>query len=341
MPPSRSNCADPGAALGRDSFRAAVMAVSSTSTESGMECLKVDSPGIASVGVREAHLACETLPDRRAARAVVADVVAERPESTSFRGSRRPASFDRERPGWRRRASGTGFGPRGAVRGRGSERREPAGRVYTYELRARRAAAAAPFCERERSGNVRRRPVEADAGAKAQPVAGRLGAVGQLLDSERSDRLGGRHGVPRRTFALPPAAVRAGQPQPGRTALDIVNADDLIVQGSLCVGFDCVLNESFGFDTIRLKENNTRIKFEDTSVGGFPTTNGSSRRTTSASGGAEQVLDRGHHGRQGPVHGRGRRAHQFALRGITGRVGFRTQRPVLDVHLNDEQHARP
>ena len=51
---------------------------------------------------------------------------------------------------------------------------------------------------------------------------------------------------------------------------DIVNADDLIVQGSACVGLDCVNNEGFGFDTIRLKENNTRIRFDDTSVGGLP-----------------------------------------------------------------------
>lgn len=40
------------------------------------------------------------------------------------------------------------------------------------------------------------------------------------------------------------------------TALDQVIPDDLIVQGSACVGLDCVNNESFGFDTIRLKENN-------------------------------------------------------------------------------------
>src|SRR5205823_14163606 len=49
-------------------------------------------------------------------------------------------------------------------------------------------------------------------------------------------------------------------------AEDVVTADDAIIQGSLCVGLDCVVNESFGFDTIRLKENNTRIKFDDTST---------------------------------------------------------------------------
>ena len=40
---------------------------------------------------------------------------------------------------------------------------------------------------------------------------------------------------------------------------------DLITQGSACVGVDCTSSESFGFDTIRLKENNLRIKFDDTS----------------------------------------------------------------------------
>ncbi len=46
---------------------------------------------------------------------------------------------------------------------------------------------------------------------------------------------------------------------------DQVIADDLIVQGSQCVGIDCVNGENFGFDTIRLKENNLQIHFEDTS----------------------------------------------------------------------------
>src|SRR6184192_397840 len=37
---------------------------------------------------------------------------------------------------------------------------------------------------------------------------------------------------------------------------DVVTPDDEDIQGSLCVGLDCVNNESFSFDTIRLKENN-------------------------------------------------------------------------------------
>ena len=55
---------------------------------------------------------------------------------------------------------------------------------------------------------------------------------------------------------------------------DQVIPDDLIVQGSICAGLDCVNNENFGFDTIRVKENNTRIQFDDTSTtAGFATNN--------------------------------------------------------------------
>jgi hypothetical protein len=48
-------------------------------------------------------------------------------------------------------------------------------------------------------------------------------------------------------------------------------AQDLNVNGSLCVGFDCPPPGGFGFDTIVLRENNLRIFFDDTSVSaGFP-----------------------------------------------------------------------
>jgi hypothetical protein len=36
---------------------------------------------------------------------------------------------------------------------------------------------------------------------------------------------------------------------------------------SVCVGFDCINGESFDGDTLRLKENNTRIRFHNTSIG--------------------------------------------------------------------------
>ena len=86
-------------------------------------------------------------------------------------------------------------------------------------------------------------------------------------------------------------------------AADFVIADDLIVQGSICAGLDCVNNEDFGFDTIRVKENNTRIQFDDTSSSaGFPTNNWQIRANDSASGGASFLgfVDQGASGKAPP-----------------------------------------
>ena len=75
---------------------------------------------------------------------------------------------------------------------------------------------------------------------------------------------------------------------------DQVISDDLIVQGSVCVGFDCVNNESFAFDTIILKENNLRIFFNDTSTGTFPSNDWGIEINSSVSGGNSyfSIVDR-------------------------------------------------
>ncbi|WP_299146602.1 tail fiber domain-containing protein [uncultured Tateyamaria sp.] len=51
----------------------------------------------------------------------------------------------------------------------------------------------------------------------------------------------------------------------GAAAAQQVFTTDVVIDGSLCVGIDCASGESFGSDTIRLKENNLRIHFDDTS----------------------------------------------------------------------------
>lgn len=50
----------------------------------------------------------------------------------------------------------------------------------------------------------------------------------------------------------------------GLARADQLVPDDLVVTGGICVGFDCVVNESFADDVLHLKENNTRIRFDDT-----------------------------------------------------------------------------
>lgn len=53
---------------------------------------------------------------------------------------------------------------------------------------------------------------------------------------------------------------------PSMLRADQIIPDDLIVQSSGAFGIDAVENENFGSDTLRLKENNLRIHFDDTST---------------------------------------------------------------------------
>jgi Chaperone of endosialidase len=118
------------------------------------------------------------------------------------------------------------------------------------------------------------------------------------------------------------------------TMPDQVIADDLIVQGSACIGLDCVNNESFGFDTIRLKENNTRIKFLDTSTAaGFPTHDWQLTANDSASGGAEKFSIEDITAATVPFTITGSSPSNSIFVDSTGRVGFRTGTPVLDLHV--------
>jgi endosialidase-like protein len=122
---------------------------------------------------------------------------------------------------------------------------------------------------------------------------------------------------------------------------DQVIPDDLIVQGSVCAGLDCVNNENFGFDTIRVKENNTRIQFDDTSTSaGFATNNWQIRANNSASGGASFLafVDQGATGNSETgtiVFEVDAGAPANSLRVSSGgNVGIGTATPVLDVHAN-------
>jgi hypothetical protein len=116
--------------------------------------------------------------------------------------------------------------------------------------------------------------------------------------------------------------------------IDFVIADDLIVQGSACIGLDCVNNESFGFDTIRLKENNTRIKFDDTSTAtGFPNHDWQLTANDSASGGANKFSIEDITAATVPFTVTGSAPTNSIFVDSTGRVGLRTSTPVLDLHL--------
>lgn len=113
-------------------------------------------------------------------------------------------------------------------------------------------------------------------------------------------------------------------------------AQDLIVDGSLCVGFDCVNGESFGFDTIRLKENNLRLHFQDTSSSAsFPSSDWRLIANDSSNGGKNKfALEDSDAGRQTFVIEQGAPANALYM-ADSGDLGIGTANPVVEVQAVD------
>jgi hypothetical protein len=224
--------------------------------------------------------------------------------------------------------------------------------AYSYELRLRPVLSPAAKKALDAARGQDDDP-EADRAGRKRPVVPVLVQSGGFSILNGAIIVGGASEDPRRT-----AKVTEPQRTPGvisgttvtrlrnhRLALlsipDQVIPDDLIVQGSACVGLDCVNNEVFGFDTIRLKENNARIQFDDTSTSaGFPTNNWQIRANASASGGESFLgfVDQGATGNSetGTVVfqvNAGAPANSIKV-SSTGKVGIRTGTPVLDVHIS-------
>ncbi|MEP3655294.1 MAG: hypothetical protein ABJO36_10400 [Litorimonas sp.] len=119
-------------------------------------------------------------------------------------------------------------------------------------------------------------------------------------------------------------------------AADIVHNDDVIIDGSLCVGLDCVNGEAFGFDTIRLKENNLRIHFDDTSTAAsFPRTDWRIEINSSSNGGASYFgIEDASIGRM-PFQIRANAPSNSLFVSSSGNVGMGTSSPVANMHSVD------
>jgi len=117
---------------------------------------------------------------------------------------------------------------------------------------------------------------------------------------------------------------------------DQVILDDLIVAGSICAGFDCVNGESFGFDTIRIKENNLRIRAQDTSSSAsFPTNDWQLTFNDSSNGGANKFSIDDIDGGRTPFTIEASAPSNSLYVDYDGWVGFGTNNPVVQVHVKD------
>jgi hypothetical protein len=216
--------------------------------------------------------------------------------------------------------------------------------VYSYELRltpvssdAVRSRAKDDASEEDRTGRKRSTvsaPVQSGSFAI---VNGSAVVAGAVEDGRRSAKVT-RQSAPILSGNTV-TRLRNHRMSLGAAPDDVI-PDDLIVQGSACVGLDCVNGEVFGFDTVRLKENNTRLQFDDTSTSaGFPTTNWQIRANSSASGGDSFLgfVDQGNTGNSetGTIVlqvNAGAPANSVKV-ASNGKVGFRTATPVLDLHI--------
>jgi hypothetical protein len=233
--------------------------------------------------------------------------------------------------------------------------------VYAYELRLRPTLTAGQR-EALKASRGNDDDPESERAARKRTTAGAVQSGsfavvnGQIIVAGLKEDEGGRAKADAQPGRLQPASTArvfssgntAARLRNHRASLlsnpmfDFVVADDLIVQGSACVGLDCVDGESFSFDTIRTKENNVRISFNDTSTSaGFPTEDWTIRANSSASGGGNFLafVDRGTNN-SGDETGTivfevdaGAPANSLRV-SSAGKIGVRTATPVLDVHVN-------
>ena len=148
------------------------------------------------------------------------------------------------------------------------------------------------------------------------------------------------------TPAAPGASAAAdalvqGAPPPGGGDLGVLlTGSDGTIRNSLCVGFDCLTSPTYSDTTILTMENNNRIKFDDTSVGGFPANDWEIEANSSLSGGANYL---GFNDCASSSQGGCATDLVFAVEaGVRqsalyvesdGDVGIGTSNPVLDLHI--------
>lgn len=114
-----------------------------------------------------------------------------------------------------------------------------------------------------------------------------------------------------------------------------VFTEELVVQSSGAFGIDATASESFGFDTLRLKENNLRIHFDDTSASaGFPANDWRLIANDTASGGANYFAIEDSTAARSPFRVDAG-APADALRIVSsGRLGIGTSDPGLHLDIN-------
>ncbi|MBT4640776.1 MAG: tail fiber domain-containing protein [Deltaproteobacteria bacterium] len=117
---------------------------------------------------------------------------------------------------------------------------------------------------------------------------------------------------------------------------DTVIAEDLIVQDNLCAGMYCENGEAFSHTTLKLKEDNLRIEFEDTSdSASFPSTDWTIVINDTSNGGANYYSIKDVDNGKNVFKIEGKAPLNSLYADSNGQVGIRTPTPNLTLHINE------
>jgi hypothetical protein len=123
---------------------------------------------------------------------------------------------------------------------------------------------------------------------------------------------------------------------PRRIVPNTFFADFVSAAGGVCAGADCTSSETFPLVTLKLKANNTRLKFEDTSTSvGFPTTDWQLSANDTFSGGANKFFLEDLTAATVPFTVEGAAPTNSLYVAFTGRVGIGTTTPGRNLQIND------
>ena len=136
---------------------------------------------------------------------------------------------------------------------------------------------------------------------------------------------------------------QAMAPEPGSEAHSMARSPaapsqtisgDLTVYNSACIGTDCATTENYGFDTLRLKENNTQIAFDDTSnSGSFPNNDWILRANDSANGGMNRFMIVDQTAGRIPFSVMAGARENALFVGSNDMIGVGTSTPALPLHV--------
>lgn len=154
-----------------------------------------------------------------------------------------------------------------------------------------------------------------------------------------SDTQSGSFTIANGVIVSPDAMERTVGGRPFRTGTNPFYTDDVSAQGGVCAGFDCTSTESYGLVTVKLKENNTRIKFEDTSGTGFPSTDWQLSANDSSSGGANKFIVEDLTAATVPLLIEGGTPTNTLYVDSNGRIGIGTSTPARDLTISNAVSA--